>query len=110
MMSSIGRPGCATCLRHVELVHELVVAEHQIEVLVDQDDAVVHVVEDGLHHRAGALDVLLGGGQRLLALLQLGDIAVNAEHAAVRQRVVGELDVAAAQRAALVAVRLSDRG
>ena len=76
------------------------------EVRVEQDDAVVHVVEDGLHHRAGALDVLLGLGQRLLAVLQFGDVAIDAEHAAVGQRLVVELDVAAARRAALVAAAL----
>ena len=57
------------------------VAEFPAEILVPQRDAVAHVVEDGLHQRAGALDILLGRGQRLLALLQLGDVAVYTREA-----------------------------
>ena len=69
--------------RYFELFHELLVAEHEVEPGVEQDDAVVHVVEDGLHHRARALDILFGQGQGLLAVLELGNVAIDAKHAAV---------------------------
>ncbi len=110
MMSSTELPALGDTGRHLQLLQELVVAEHETEVRVDQDHAIVHVVEDGLHHRAGALDILLGLGQRLLAVLQLGDVAIDAERAAVGQRTVVELDVAAARGAALVAAARRDCG
>ena len=39
---------------------------------------------------------LLGGGERVLALLQLGDVAVDADDGAVVERLVAHLDVMAA--------------
>ena len=76
------------------------VAELPAEILVPQRDAVVHVVEDGLHQLAGALDVLLGRGQRLLALTQLGDVAEHREDAAVADRLEVVFDDSGRPRAA----------
>src|SRR5205823_9255176 len=44
-----------------------------------------------------------GRCQRLLALAELGDVAIDAEQAAVTDRLERELDVAACRQAALVA-------
>ena len=71
------------------------VAELPDEVLVPERDAVAHVVEDGLHQLAGALDVRLRRGQCFLALPQLGDVAEHREDAAVADRLEAELDLAA---------------
>ena len=89
------------------------VGELPAHVLVEQHDAVAHVVEHGLHDRARALDLvarlggfgarllggiargfggLLGGGERFLALFQLGDVAIDAEQAAIVERLEAELD------------------
>ena len=84
-------------------LHEFVVAEPEAELLVEQDNAVIHVVEHGLQDLAGVLDIRLGGGQRLLALLEVGDVAVEPEPAAVAQRLERELDVSAGGGAPLVA-------
>jgi hypothetical protein len=96
--------------RHFQLFHELVVAEQEVEVGIEQDDAVVHVVEDGLHHSARALDIFLGESQSLLTILELGDVAIDAKHAAVGQMVVVEFDIVAVDRAPLVAAaaRIAD--
>ena len=53
---------------------------------------------------ARGLGRLLGGGERFLALLQLGDVAVDAEQAAIVERLVAELDIAAVRSAPLVTV------
>ena len=54
--------------RHPQEIHELAVGEDPAEVLVDQDDAVAHVVEHELHRLARLLDV----GGALLHLLEHG--------------------------------------
>ena len=105
-MSRADAPAWATSGGEALKLHELAVAELPAHVLVEQHDAVAHVVEHGLHDRARALDLvarrcgfrprllggvargfgrLLGGGERFLALLQFGDVAVDAEQAAVAQ-------------------------
>ena len=80
------------------------VAEPPAAILAVKRDAVIHVVEHGLHQRAGALDILLGGGQRLLAIPEFGDVAAGREQAAVGQRVEVELDGAAGRGAPLIAI------
>ena len=52
---------------------------------------------------ARGLGRLLGGGERRLALLKLGDIAVDADDGAVVERLVADLDVVAAGRRPLEA-------
>ena len=84
------------------MIVEPLVGELQCLVLVEQHDAVAHVVEHGLHHGATALNValrriggLLGGGEGGLAVLQLGDVAMDDQHAAVVERMEIDLDIAA---------------
>ena len=86
---------------------EPAVDELDIEILVEELNGLVHVVEHGLHRLPRALGIgarglgrLLGGGERRLALLQLGDVAVDADDGAVVERLVADLDVMAAGRAA----------
>ena len=88
----------------LQLQHPLV-DELDAEILVQHLDAFGHVVEHGLHDLTGPLGVgarglgrFLRGGKRCLALLQLGDIAVNADDGAVVERLVANLDVVAARR------------
>ena len=118
-------PGLAISRRETLEIHELAVDELPAHILVEQHHAVAHVVEHGLHDRARLLGLgarrgcfgarafggvargfggFLGGGERFLALLQLGDVAIDAEQAAVVERLVVEFDVAAVRRAPLVAV------
>ena len=92
-MSSPEMPGLMIVRRVVLEFHHLPVEELQAEILVEQHDAADHVVEHGLHDLPRALDIVargfggvLGGRQRLLALLQFGDVAIDREHAAVAQR------------------------
>ena len=110
-----GRDGAA--LRGVEplAVEHLHHAEHAVH---RRADLVAHGGEERRLRlvrgfRLGALALgfgqrHLGRGARLglrqLALLQLGDVAIDAEQAAVGERLVGELDVAPALRRPLVAV------
>jgi hypothetical protein len=86
------------------------VDELDAEILVEHLDAFGHVVEHGLHDLTGMLGVgarglgrFLRGGERRLALLKLGDIAVNADDGAVVERLVADLDVMAAGRRPLEA-------
>ena len=65
------------------------VGELPAEILVEQRDAVGHVVEHGLHDLARLLDVAMRGGgfglrrvELALALARLGDVAGHADHAA----------------------------
>ena len=90
----------------------MVVHELQAEVLVEQGDAVAHVVEDYLHdlarmlgvapcrcslrprllgHVARILGSLFGGGQSFLPLLQIRDIHVDRDKPAFGQRTVPDL-------------------
>ena len=55
------------------------VAEQPVEVLVVEAHPVLHVVEDGLHHRSRPLELRGGGGELGLAVLQLGDVVVPGE-------------------------------
>ena len=59
MMSKPDAPDEGHLGRILMQLQDAVVDELQIEVLVEQHHAVVHVVEHGLHDAAGALDVLL---------------------------------------------------
>ena len=68
-------PGWATSVGETLEVHEPLVGELHVEILVEQHDAVAHVVEHGLHHLARRVDVaprrigrLLGSGERFLAV------------------------------------------
>ena len=53
---------------------------------------------------ARGLGRLLGGGERFLALFQLGDVAVDAEQPAIVERLVAELDIAAVRSAPFITV------
>ena len=108
-----GDTGTGDVRREPLEVHELPIDELPAHVLVEQHDAVAHVVEHGLHDLAGAIDLaarggrfgartlggiargfggLLGGGERLLALLEVRDVAIDPEHSTVAERLEGELD------------------
>ena len=91
-------------------VVELLVDELDVEVLVEELDGLIHVVEHDLHRLPRPLGVgarglrrFLGGGERFLAFLQFGDVAVDAENGAVVERLVADLDVMAAGRPPLKA-------
>jgi hypothetical protein len=91
--------------REIVQRQHLAIDETDVEVLVEQLNALVHVVEHDLHHLARALGVgpgrlgrLFGGCERRLAFLQLGDVAVNAQDGAVFERLVAHLDVMPARR------------
>ena len=103
-----GRDGAA--LRGVEplAVEHFHHAEHAVH---RRADLVAHGGKEGrlrlvggfrlgavaLGRRQRHLGGVLRFGLRLLALLQLGDVAEHAEEAAIRERLVGELDEAAAR-------------
>src|SRR4029079_13568507 len=85
--------------RELKEVNEALVGEFQAIVGIEQRYPVAHVVQHRLHDAARLLD-------RLLAILQLGNVAVDSECATIHQWAVGELDVAAARREPLVAATL----
>ena len=93
----------------LQLQHPLVY-ELDAEILVEHLDAFSHIVEHGLHDLTGLLSVgarrlgrFLRGGEQRLALLEFGDIAVDADDGAVVERLVADLDVMAARRNSLEA-------
>ena len=105
-----GRAGPADLVRVAMEFQQLAVDELDVEILVEQLDGLVHVVEHGLHRLPRPLGIgarglgrLLGGGERRLALFQLGDVAVDADDRAVVERLVADLDVVAAGRGPLEA-------
>ncbi len=67
--------------RNIEKLAELRVPEPPSEVLVDERNAVVHIVENGAHDLACRLDLGARRGQFLFVLLVLGNVAGRADHA-----------------------------
>ena len=88
-MSRSDRLGCIA--RQLEEVDQALVGEFQPIVGIEQRHAVAHVVEHRLHDAARLLE-------RLLALLQLGDVAEHREDAAVADRLEAEFDVRPSSR------------
>ena len=106
----IAHGGDGAALRVVEplALEHLHHAEHAVH---RRADLVAHGGEEGRLRLVGGFGLgalALGGLARIVMLLfafpQHRDVAVDAEQAAVGERLVGELDVAAAARLALVAV------
>jgi hypothetical protein len=96
-----------------------VIDEFEFQIGTDQGDAVGHVFQNLLQHRAAAHRVeargfglgaglfgqLLGLREGFLTLLQFRDVAIDAEYAAVLERLEVEFDILAARGAALVGAR-----
>ena len=81
-------------LRRIFMALDVVaVGELPDEVLVEQRDAVVHVVEDGLHQRLGALEAAVA--ERLIDLLILFALLVLSAFSIVKTMSTGNLIVTA---------------